>query len=124
MSGWLFLLFPYLSSGKKNPYFKFDQVEVKHIDKDFDYQMSQVPFLWNYYGTHFKMRFVAGLLAVHCGEDGALTPVLGYSMADDVSKEAQDGGSEKIETKERIPDATGQVGVFDRISKFFVCVRN
>lgn len=122
-SGWLFKLFPYLSNGKKNPYFNFDKAETKYSSKDFDYQISQVPFVWNYYGTHFKMLFSAGLLAIHSDdEDGALTPVLAHSVTDDVRNMVR--RMEKIEKEERLSDLTGPVSFMDRISKFFVCGRN
>lgn len=44
--------------------------------------LVHVPFNWLYFGTHFKMEFVAGFLGVSQADNLALTAEIGWAVAD------------------------------------------
>mmetsp|Transcript_10008 Transcript_10008/g.16622 ORF Transcript_10008/g.16622 Transcript_10008/m.16622 type:complete len:521 (-) Transcript_10008:180-1742(-) len=84
LSGWIQLLFPYLSSGclnqKLRPWQKmyFEGPKLQ----DFPLVSSVAPVDWNYYGCTYDLTFHAGVLGYQQDPlTGALSPLLGWFVS-------------------------------------------
>jgi hypothetical protein len=90
VSGWINWLFPYLwkmypnKRYEKNPFVGRESFELSFsgpTEDHFPSALSRVPFVWNYYGTHYPYEFVAGLVGIKQEEDLALRPEIGWAVA-------------------------------------------
>lgn len=65
ISGWIYKLFPYLNNGNKNKYaFGCNDPCIDLKLADFPTNITCTPFIWEYYGTEFKMNVYAGAVGV------------------------------------------------------------
>lgn len=89
VNGWISRLFPYLVDRearrkthrgglRPNPWLSDTRVDGPGRD-DFPAQPASTPFVWEYYGRRFPMRFVGGLVGV-AQTDGWLKPEIGWAV--------------------------------------------
>jgi hypothetical protein len=73
VSGWLKNLFLYVND-------KLLTSEQTPKPNDFPSGVSSTPFKWIYLGSTLDMRFASGLVGIIAGEDGTLSPQLGWAV--------------------------------------------
>jgi len=74
VTGWILTFFPYLTEGKVN---QFKQITTNSIPK----QISEVPFIWNYFGNNIDMTFYGGFLGAEFDkETSTLNPAYFWSV--------------------------------------------
>lgn len=107
ITGWVLNFFPYLEQRGKMVSIRAIKKRLKDKKTEFRYRatsselpsgLSKADFLWNYYGTFYKMELVAGFVA--CYQDPktfALRPEMSWAIVD---KQLM-GTPEDIETYEK-----------------------
>jgi hypothetical protein len=86
ISGWSTDFFPYLADDEKNMQIwddKFRFTGFNGLTSDnFEFRLSTVPFVWNYFGREIKMSFVGGMFGVQYDSSGDKTvrPAFGYAV--------------------------------------------
>jgi len=74
VTGWITTFFPYLAEGKVNQY---EKITTHDIPK----QISEVPFVWNYFGEEIGMVFYGGFLGAEFDkETSTLKPTYFWSV--------------------------------------------
>ena len=79
-TGNIIYFFPYLKKydggHRRNPF------NNKVTASDIPDGLSSVPFKWNYYGTEYDMKFIAGFASTTVSEEGALKPDISWAIED------------------------------------------
>jgi len=74
ITGWITKFFPYLASNVVNQFYEI-------VSGDIPKQISQVPFIWEYYGEEIPMTFCAGFLGAEFDkETGTVKPAHFWSV--------------------------------------------
>ncbi len=80
-TGWFRFLFPFSSydssRGCVNERQNFDK---RLYSSDFTSGLSSTPFVWDYYGTEYKMRAVGGFLGMVQTDDGFVSPGISWAV--------------------------------------------
>lgn len=87
VTGWINTLFPYLKKDKKNKYVESWQDRNRFCagpnTDDFTIGLSQVPFIWEYYGQNLQMQFLGGFVGLsQDNESCAISPAIGWAVSD------------------------------------------
>lgn len=93
VTGWLQVLFPYLSNPHQQRMVENTNLATWHegmnapfgggpIMNGFPSGMSAVPFVWEYLSTRYPMELLAGFAGVRQTDAGAVTPQLAWGVRD------------------------------------------
>lgn len=100
ISGWVNALFPYLKNYRdgdkytaKNDWMKKDKWDSDHGGAGsaaYPSGFGQAPFVWNYHGTEYAMKFTAGFVGVSQDPTTqAVRPAIGWAVGDGEGEKPQ-----------------------------------
>ena len=87
INGWIIKFFPYIRKYRefeRNPYLNKDEFSREGLTiPNFPSGYSKVDFVWDYFGTEYKMHFIAGFLGITQDSKGNIIPEISWLVKEE-----------------------------------------